>query len=261
MENIYIEIERNLKDMDIKNNIDDLNEKFLIIKKKGWIKEMRKGPTNLGYTFESLIGKKEDFNDAPDYKGIEIKTKRNDKFITLFCMCLKGEELSENKRILKNYGYPDKEYKNNKRLMGDIWANKYQNIGTRFAYKLNVDYKNERIYLYIIDTINGNIDKKSYWDFENLKERLNKKLNYLALVKAKSKIMDKTEIVKYENINFYKLKNFKNFLMLIEEGKIKVVFNIGTYKSGPKKGQIYDHGTSFRIEEKYLDKLFEKIVK
>ena len=124
------------------NNISKLNNEFNAIKNMGWIKEMRKGPTNIGYTFETLLGKKEDYNDTPDYEGIEIKTKKNDKFMTLFCCCLYSEEKSQAKRILEKYGYPDKKIKQFKNLRGDIICTNYQKIGHRYLYKLKID-KNE----------------------------------------------------------------------------------------------------------------------
>ena len=53
-----------------------LHKKFLTIKKQGWIKSMREGATGVGYTFETLLGKQEDYFPIPDYEGIEIKTMR-----------------------------------------------------------------------------------------------------------------------------------------------------------------------------------------
>ena len=53
-----------------------LYKEFLKIKKKGWIKTMKKGYGGVGYTFERLLGKEVDSFRIPDFHGIEIKTMR-----------------------------------------------------------------------------------------------------------------------------------------------------------------------------------------
>ena len=42
-------------------------------------------------------------------------------------------------------------------------------------------------------------------------------------------------------------------------GKIRIMFKIGIYKTGPKKGNIYDHGTSFAIKDYNLKDLFIRL--
>ena len=42
----------------------------------GFIQTMRPGDTGIGYTFESLLGIPANSATTPDFKGIEIKTKR-----------------------------------------------------------------------------------------------------------------------------------------------------------------------------------------
>ena len=59
----------------MENIIKELIQKFDEIKKGGLYKSQRCGSTGIGYTFEKLLGKEEDYSYAPDYKGIEIKTK------------------------------------------------------------------------------------------------------------------------------------------------------------------------------------------
>ena len=59
-------------------------------------------------------------------------------------------------------------------------------------------------------------------------------------------------------IHFYLLKSFDRFVYLLEHCKIKVSFKIGRFKTGTRKGEIYDHGTSFDLREDYIDYLFEE---
>ena len=64
---------------------------------------------------------------------------------------------------------------------------------------------------------------------------------------------------RYDSIAFYKLKDFKTFINLIDKGIIEITFKISTHKSGPKKGKVYDHGTDFSISIKDIDKLFDSV--
>ena len=93
------------------NNLKELIEKFERIKKLGWVKELRKGFTSIGYTFETLLEKKEDEFPLPDFGEIEIKamnenTKTN---LHLFTLTPDGDYLFPIKRLLERVGCPDKE--------------------------------------------------------------------------------------------------------------------------------------------------------
>lgn len=55
------------------------------------------------------------------------------------------------------------------------------------------------------------------------------------------------------------MKGFKEFLSLIEQGKIRINFKISVYREGERKGDTHDHGTSFEIQEENLQKLFWNI--
>jgi len=67
-------------------NILELKNKFMEISHLGWICSLRCGPTGVGYTFETLLGKNEESSSFPDYNGIEIKTHRmrSHSYIGLF---------------------------------------------------------------------------------------------------------------------------------------------------------------------------------
>ena len=42
------------------DEFEEFKKIFEKVKNKGWIKSLRKGDTGIGYTFETLIGKKEE---------------------------------------------------------------------------------------------------------------------------------------------------------------------------------------------------------
>ena len=103
------------------------------------------------------------------------------------------------------------------------------------------------------------LEKNVYWDFETIKEKLEKKLLYLAYIKAWPKKLNGIEYYKYYDIQFYQLKKFEEFLKLIEQGIIRITFKIGVFREGMRKGETHDRGTGFEIQETDLEKLFSLI--
>lgn len=245
----------------ITEELNNLKKEFERIKNMGYVKATRSGYTGIGKTFEDLLGKKEDSLELLDYHGIEIKTKRgySNSYTTLFGATPQGKKEFEIKRLRNTYGYPDTVYKSQKLLQNSVQANCSTLIGGRFLFKLVVDYEEQKVFLLITDKNMNFIEKKSYWTFEVLKEKLERKLQYMALVKTWPNTINDEEYYKYYDIDFYKLKSFKEFLKLIEDGTIRVTFKIGIFKKGRRAGEIHDRGTSFEIQEIDMLKLFDKI--
>lgn len=241
-------------------NLLDLKKKFEIIKKKDKIRTLRKESTGLGFTFESLINKKEDNTYLPDYKGIEIKTiygysKYGISLFTLTPRSIKGELAIH--RIYKNYSYNNDL---NKLFKGNVYINESNLIGNKYLIKTKIDYDKKIIILNILDTNLNLLDNTIYWTFESIKQRLYTKLAYLALINGYPYRINNKTYYKYTNIKFYKLTDFENFLYLLEKDLIYITFNISTYKTGKLKGNIHDHGTSFKIKLIALDILFDEII-
>lgn len=57
-------------------------------------------------------------------------------------------------------------------------------IANRYFFKLFVDYKQEKIFLFIWNKNMILLENSTYWSFKDLKERLEKKLKYLAFIKS-----------------------------------------------------------------------------
>ena len=240
-------------------NFELLKKEFSKIKNYGWIKSCRSGNDGIGRTFENLLGKEEENFEFPDFCGIEIKTKRaySNSYTTLFCSTPEGNFFYEIKRLRDTYGYPDKALKNYKVLLNSIYCNEFCKVGLFHYFKLKVDYKNKKVVLCIYDYYKNLLEDAVYWDFDILKEKLERKLSYLAFVNAHRKFIDGKEYFKYYKINFYKLRSFDRFLLLLEKRKIRVTFKISVFKSGKNFGKIHDHGTSFDIKEDDLLLLFK----
>ncbi len=248
------------------NNIIELKKKFEIIKEKGYIENIYFNDKNggAGKTFENLLGLKRNYSPTPDYKGIEIKTKLfNSKFdITLFSIIPSYDgklDCDIVKYFVDNFGYV-KDTVSDKNILFTYCFATYLNKGNgNFYFWLNVDRNTKRIWLYVFNEKLQIKEKKFYWSFETLQKCLDKKLKYLAYINVNIKKNNDRYFYKYENIEFYSIKNFDNFLKLIENGNIFVCLNIGRYKYGKRKGNVFYHGTRFLIREEKLNRLYEKI--
>lgn len=239
-------------------NLETLNEEFKRIRKMGYVKSSRKGLTGVGKTFEDLLGKKEDNLDIPDYLGIEIKTKLgySNSHITLFNLTPTGNV--ETQRLCQTYGYPDKVIPSKKVLNISITTTPTL-IANKYFFNLKVDHFEKKIILIIKDRNNNILEQSVYWSFDNLKEKLEKKLQFLALVNAWSTIRNGERFYKYSEIKFYKLKTFENFIELINKGIICISIKMGVYRTGLRKGLSHDRGTSFELKPLDFCELFERI--
>lgn len=235
-----------------------LKEKFEEIRNIGWIKSSRKGPTGIGKTFEDLLGKTEDEFNLPDYYGIEIKTKRfnTEQPFGLFCAEPDGKELFESERLRLKYGYPSKNFPQFLIFNNTFYSTKETKIGN-YKFSLKIDREQKILFLIIKDLKNNVVDMDTCWSFNLLQEYLERKLKYLAVIKAKSKYENNYEYFNYSNMTFYKNVVFEQFINLLEKGKIFVNFKIGVYTGEYRYGSPHNHGTSFNIYENNLKYLYE----
>ncbi len=243
----------------MEKNIETFINNFKKIKKQGFNKALRSGYTGIGYTYESLLGKKEDKSFNPDIDGIEIKTKLgySKSNITLFTLVPQSKKSI--KYIYDKYAYERYYNHGEKSFRHDIYANHNILIHDTYILRLKVDREERKIRLIILNSSYQEIDNDIFWDFNSLKERLEIKLNTLAIIKGFPYKKNGEKTYKYTNLSIYKLKSFDIFLKLIEENKIYVTFNIGTHTDDSRYGQIYDRGTAFKIKNEYIDKLFNRI--
>ncbi len=90
-------------------NLKEVQSKLREIKDMGFIESLRRGPTGVGYTFESLFGVKENNLPIADIGGrVEIKSIRKDSqsLVTLFTFN-RGVWHIPQKQLIKKYGYVD----------------------------------------------------------------------------------------------------------------------------------------------------------
>lgn len=239
-----------------KKQMRDLLVEFLKIKNKGWIKSLRKGPTGIGYTFETLLGKPEETFPIADYRGIEIKVKRkySKGTITLF-NAAPDNELFITKQIYEKYSVQNKNKNYNKTFMVNVNSKEKIKYGYH-KFKLEVDHIEKNIRLCIYDLSEKLIDNKISWSYKLIEEKINNKIKNLAIVKTDIEKKENTEYYYYYHISFYEIKSVETFLTLVEDGIITITFKISVYTTGPKTGEMYNHGIGFDINEKNINKLY-----
>lgn len=243
------------------SNLNKLQKEFEKISKKGYIKGIYNCNSSIGRTFENELNLQMNKECEPDYYGIEIKTRRtySKSAITLFTAVPDGEEPLEIERIKNTYGYPYKKDKKYKALYVDVYGNKLNFGGVKYQYKIDVDRKKEKVYLCICDRSGKLLERKIYWSFKYLENKLINKLNYLAIVNAWPNKINGWNYFKYYKIKYYKLKSFNNFLELLENGTMKITFKVDIYLDEENYGKTYNHGCGFSIKEQDITKLFNKI--
>lgn len=242
----------------MKTEIKALQEQFMKIRNKGWIKSIRSGSTGIGATLEHLLGIEENGLEIPDFGEVEIKTKRNysKSYTTLFNCTPEGPHYHEIERLKDKYGYPDNDLKQYKVLNNSVFANDKTKVGSNYYFKLNVDRGQKKIFLNIIDIYGNVVENNVYWTFDTLMEKLHRKVKNIAFVDAIRKYIGNDEYFKYYKLTLYFLKDFNIFINLIEQGVIRITFKISIFKSGKRIGQIHDHGTGFDIKQNDLLKLY-----
>ena len=241
-------------------NMNTLYTLFIIIKKQGWIESKRNGTTGIGYTFEKLIGKEEDNSFKPDFGEIEIKTMRvySKQKIHLFCLNPDGDCKYPIKQLCEKLGYNSKYKKDTMFFRTESISTEYTMFGYYTKMRIFIDRASSKVLFEVIK--NGKkIDLRISWSFESIKERINRKLLKLALITAKNKYQNGKEYFYYDSITFYTLKSFDTFLEMLENGKIKICFNVEAKLNDGKIIKINDRGTCFIIDKKNINELYNVI--
>jgi len=204
----------------------ELKKIFYGVKKRGWVEGNINNIGSIGLTFEKLLGVKTNEFEITDFEGIEIKIKNkySKSYTTLFCCTSTGPHLHETERLKYLYGYPDSRLKSYNVLNTSIYSSYKNKVGIKYYFELKVDKIKKKIFLLIFNHKKQLIEDIVYWDFDTLKEKLYRKLKYLAFVKADKLLNQDKRYFKYYLMKIYKLKNFETFINLIENGTCGVVF-------------------------------------
>lgn len=232
--------------------INELTEAVKAITEAGWHKSTRSGNTGIGKTFEDLLNKEEDNHDAPDFHDIEIKTHEtaSASMLTLFTKSPTNPR-GANTMLRNEFGKED-EY-GNKILHSTVSGNRITNSKEYdFNFKVEVDREREIVSLLVYDKNQNLINESVYWSFASLQRQITKKLKYLAIISAESKIENGEKYYSYKDIDLVTGLSVEGLCQAIENGDLKIDIRIGAYHSGKNVGRTHDHGTGFRINVERL---------
>jgi hypothetical protein len=246
-------------------NFEEFAIRMKEIKRMGFVKTHREGPTGIGKTLEDLLGIVENNIAGPDFSIYELKSARKDSvsMLTLFTKTPQPE--GANKELLRAFGYRQR-----KKPSGY----KQLTLGGNIIDESNIPLKDKQLHV-TIDAIKENSvglilriigsriyiknDKnvEAYYEEKVLEEAFEKKYSKLVYVSASRKKDDDTEFLWFDEAYLLEGFSFKKFSELVKKGIIKLDLRIGHYPDGRQ----HDHGTGFRVFPRYLPQCFEKVEK
>tara|TARA_B100001093_G_C26833541_1_gene1017285 strand:+ start:1705 stop:2889 length:1185 start_codon:yes stop_codon:yes gene_type:complete len=232
----------------------ELKDKLSQISKKGYIKNLRKGDTGVGYTLETLLGIDQNSSQNPDYKGIEIKSlRKRTKRGTLLSLVpdWSSSNICSAHELVMKRGKKNPKYNNLITLMHTI------NAVTENSYNLKLLIKDECIH----QTFTGNdIEKDVLWDLNILKKRINEKHNETFWVDAIAKGTGNDETFHFEKIIHTSKPDLDIIPLLIKQGSISLDYLLWEKRNDWKK-LINKKGFDFlwKIKLKDRDLLFKSI--
>ncbi len=229
---------------------DELLEKLRDVAGQGWIKTVTVGDTGIGATLEHYLGIQINSSQKPDYKGIELKTKRISGLraqtrTSLFAQVPDWEisALKSSAQILDAYGYSRGDIK---KLYCTVKATGANSQGLVLRVDEPRDLLHERF-----ESPEFNRDVVS-WKFEVLRNRLLTKHNETFWVGASTTRIDGVEHFHYKKVLHTRLPFATNFHTLCHEGVITLDHLIKREISG----RVVEKGPLFKINPADLGLLF-----
>lgn len=222
-----------------------------------WIPSEVMADTGIGRTVETVLGIPMNDSKQPDYKGIELKSKRDKANVrsNLFTQSPNWplSQLKSGKAIVERYGYIPEGY-THKCLHVTLSASKPNSQGLG----LNVDYGKDWLEAneYALTVNDEGIYKKlkevSVWQLIDLHERLLTKHHETFWIDVDTRIIRDREYFRVKTIDHTKNPIPSQFDILLEQGKITVDFLL----SRDSGGDVY----SFKIGKKDRSLLFPESI-
>jgi len=225
--------------------LTELKKRLKNLKDKGFISSKRKGPTGIGYTFETELNLKETNIAIPDLGGrIELKTMRetSGSLVTLFTFNKSVWKIHPKDAISK-YGYFDE----NKRHC--LYVTVAFGTPNNQGLLLDLDKSGENLQL---KDKNGILIGN--WKMSHIVAKFLSKMGRLIIVYADTRKND-TGVEEFFYKKAYLLENPSddNFVDAIK--KKSAFVDIRMYLR--PDGSVRNHGTGFRVYDKDLGSLYQ----
>ena len=226
----------------MKLSIEEFSEKFRIIKEKGFVPSLRKGPTGIGYTLETLLGIDENNDFSPDIEGAELKAHRanSQNLITLFTFNKKAWKMPPLEAV-KQYGSLDRDGRQGLYYTMSLKPN---------SAGLFLDVQKNKI---AVRHITGNVVVE--WSLETIAERFVNKLPSLIFVTAFTELRDGKEYFHFQRAQL--MKDTTPDLLCNQFKSENIVVDLRLHDKGT---MARNHGTGFRAYEDKLPQLFRMVI-
>ena len=221
-------------------DINELKHALAGIKRRGYVASLRRGNTGIGYTLETLLGVRENNLALPDLGEIELKAHRRgaSSLITLFTFN-RGAWKIPQADVVNAYGYED-------------------TTGRQALYCIvSSSPNNQGFYLRIVGDgiwlrhVNG--ASIAQWSGQTLIRRFAEKMPALVFVQADARENSSNrEEFWFDEAHLLTNPNVHNFLDLIGNDRIRIDLRMHLRPNG----SVRNHGTGFRIDERYLSLCF-----
>lgn len=228
----------------------ELLERFDGIKAKGFLRTLRPGPTGVGYTFETLMGIKENNDSLADFRGIEIKTFRSAEMkmnvaekTNLFLKEPRWSDgLSNMADRVRKYGYIDDDGRCALYSTVKIDENSHN-------LKFAIASPDEKVH----------IERQSvpiaFYRYDDIRKRLDEKHNETAFIAAQAKGKGSAEEFHYRALTYCLNPSITSFMTLLASGNIMLELRMHINSSGG----VRNHGTAFRVMKNRIPDLFETV--
>jgi len=233
---------------ELENTAKELLNKIQLIYQYGFIPAECCGDTAIGRTLETALGLSINSNPLPDYKGIEIKSKRGKSKTrkTLFAKVPDWDlsSLSSFKEFLAEYGY---ERDGLRRLNCTVNALKYNTQGLSLA----IDDGPPEL---LLENGRKNNQKQKgllVWSLINLQQKLAEKHKHTFWVSAETRIVNGKEEFRYNSIEYTRAPLTYQFSTLLSTGLMTVDHLIKA-----KGNSAHERGPLFKLNETGYKLLF-----
>ncbi len=231
----------------------ELKDKLKKISCLGFL-ESKKGDKEVGELLERQLGISANSSKNPDYKGIELKAKHNNKTrANLFAQVPNyTHSLSKIKKITEiadQFGYHQNGHMV---LRNTIFATKSNSQGLKF----NIDYKKEILFETSVN--DKSLKDFAVWEFQTLINRLKKKHKETFWITAEKKEKNNKVYFKYKSVVHTANPNAHMLIDLISKDIVTMDHLISTKEENGKIKRI-EKGPLFKIKPRDISLLIPTV--
>ncbi len=227
--------------------IKEIQNHLQSLKNRGFIPTRRKGPTGIGHTLEQELELDESNLAIPDLGGrVELKAnrKKSGSMVTLFTFNHSVWQFHQ-REIIKTYGYIDPKGRE------ALYSTVFYGSSNPQGLEIKIDRQNNKVILSHTNEV------LAIWSVYTIVGKFLTKLERLLVVFADNRINEETNKEEFHFNEAYLLDkpDPDKFLNAFENGQIAVDVRMHLKKTG----EVRNHGTGFRIDERNISSLYKNI--